>query len=296
MDLASNYSPSWTVDDLQIDSSRLGRPWRVLVQRPLEQRDLPWIWILHGRTSSADEMRPLLRALAEAMDAGTIPSCVVAAPDAPDGHRESWWVDSDYEPPIGAPPDELSGRAGLAIETSLLTDLVPAVEAHYGAVVTPADRIVAGISMGGAAALRWLLVRPDLFGSAILLSPAVFQQSDPPGSAMRTPGPYNIESSIFDTGRYAEVLHYPTLLERRPPGGPVVKVVTLVGDGELPRSDGTRRFDLDLEAARLHAILKIHPGFESHLRVVEGVHDWPTWERGVVEALAVLTAGRDENA
>ena len=285
-------SRTWVIDELEVAARSLGRPWRVLVQRPvsaLGPEPLPWIWFLHGRSASVADMRPVLAALARAMDDGAVPPYVVAVPDAPDGHRESWWIDSDYRPPDDAPHDELSRRPGLPLESSLLLEALPAIEARYGGPDTPAQRIIAGISMGGGAALRWAITHPETFGAALLLSPAVFEQSVPPGSAMRQPGPYNVESQIFDTGTYGRVLHYPTLLSQRPVRDTVTPVVTVVGDREAPRMAGAERHDLDLEAARLHASLKLRPDFASSLRIIDGDHDWPTWERAVVLALEVLT-------
>jgi S-formylglutathione hydrolase FrmB len=285
----------WTVDDLHVESRLLGEPWRVLVQRPTHpadpaaRRGLPWIWLLHGRTASAAEMRPTLSSIAAAIRTGDLPPAIVVCPDAPEDHRTSWWVDSDLVPPASQEAEIPRGRL---LETSLLDEVRLALEAMYGAPSGPANRIISGISMGGGAALRWLLVRPDLFGSAVLLSPAVFEDLPVAGSAMRRQGVFDVEASIFDTHVYAELLHYPTLLAAIPDDRALTPVVILVGDEESIRSDQVGRHDLDLEAARLHAALKLHPAFRSSLRVVGGGHDWPVWERGVVTALRVL-AGRE---
>jgi len=280
----------WVIEDLEIDSATLGETWRLLVQRPCNRaaaRGLPWIWLLHGRNGSIADMRPLLVAIAGAMRAGDLPPAVVAAPDAPDDHRTSWWIDSDHLPDgaEGIPPGRL-------LERSLLGDVLPSVEARYGAPDGPASRVIGGISMGGGAALRWLLVRPDLFGSAVLLSPGVFERLPAHGSAMRRRDVVDVEGSIFDSGRYAERLHYPTLLDAVDPDRPPARVVVLVGDEEPVRLDPVDRRDLELEAARLHAALKIHPAFHPSLRVVGGGHEWALWERGIVTALRIL-AGRE---
>ena len=102
-------------------------------------------------------------------------------------------------------------------------------------------------------------------------------------------------ADIFDTDRYEQLLHYPTLLASIPPDRPRSRVVTVVGDREPIRSDHGHRRDLDLEAARLHAALKIHSAFESSLRVIGGAHELPVWERGLVTGLQVL-AGRERTA
>jgi enterochelin esterase-like enzyme len=278
----------WTTDDDTVESEIIGRPWRLLVQRPADRSlagRMPWLWLLHGRTASIEDMRAVLAAAAEAMAHAEVPPMVIVAPDAPEGHRTSWWVDSGYEPPEGS-----SVERGLRLETALLDDVRPAVEAAYGVDLGPEERSIGGISMGGGAALRFLIVRPDLFGAAVLLSPAVFEALpvDPPGRTVAR----DVEAEVFQRARYAEVLHYPTLLEAVEPQRPVARVITVVGDGEPVREDAAGRHDLELEASRLHATLKRHPAYDSSLRVVGGGHTWPMWQRGVVTALQVLS-GRD---
>jgi enterochelin esterase-like enzyme len=280
------------VDDVEIHSPAIGANWRVLVQRPAAPptRSLPWLWLLHGSTSSADDMRPVLLAAARAMDDGAVPPMIIAAPDAPDGQRSSWWVDSSYEPPADQPEavGERVPRAGRALERGLLGDVLPALEERYGSPSRVVDRVIGGISMGGAAALRWLLVRPDLFGAAILLSPAVYHPSPAEGSSARLTGAFGVGPKLFDPDRFRELMDYPTLLTARPLEAAPTKIIMLVGDEEPVQSNETGRCDLDLEAMRLHAALKVHEGFQSMLRVVGGGHDWPVWERGIVEVLELL--------
>lgn len=285
----------WVVDDRQVESTQLGTPWRVLVQRPadaLDARGLPWIWLLHGRNGSGDEMRPLLAAVASAMRAGELPPALLVVPDAPAGHATSWWVDSDHVP-TGHAADEVPH--GRRLESSLLDEVRPQLEAAYGEPEGPSGRVIGGISMGGGAALRWLVVRPDLFGAAVLLSPGVFADLPVAGSAYRRRDVVDVEASIFDTDRYEQLLHYPTLLATVEDGRPPSRVVVLVGDDEPVREGPAGRNDLDLEAARLHATLKTHPAYEPSLRVVDGGHDWPVWERGAVTALQVLAGQEQED-
>lgn len=280
------------IDDRWVESPLLGELWRALILRPdgLPVGDLPWLWLLTGRTDSADGVRSVLVAAGDAMASGRLTPHVVVVPDAPAAHRTSWWVDSAFVPH----PEAISQvEPGRLLESSILTDVRPALEHQYGPPRGPEQRIIGGISMGGGAALRWLLVRPDLFGSAVLLSPAVFAALPVQGTPGRRRDVVDVEGDIFDTDRYERLLHYPTLLASVPPDRTRAHVVTVVGDQEPARSDHGNRRDLDLEAARLHAALKIHPAFESSLRVVGGRHELPVWERGLVTALQVL-AGRDD--
>ena len=150
--------------------------------------------------------------------------------------------------------------------------------------------------MGGAAALRWLLVRPELFSSAVLLSPAAFAKLPATGSTYRRRDVVDVESSIFDTEEFGRLLHYPTLLAAVDRDRGPAQVVVLVGDEEPIRIDDIDRRDLELEAARLHTTLKTHPAFRPSLRVVGGGHDWPVWERGIVTALRLLREGGRQSA
>ncbi|MDQ3450971.1 MAG: esterase family protein [Actinomycetota bacterium] len=294
----------WLVHDLVIDSPVLGQSWRVLVQAPSGSppHRLPWIWLLHGSTASADEVGPVLTAAAEAMSSGDIAPMIIAVPDAPEGYRSSWWVDSSYAPSEPQPQPHVVGgfiaSPGRPLERALLEDLLPAAETRFGPRPGAAQRTIGGISMGGAAALRWLIVRPDLFGSAVLLSPAAYDPWPSLDSSARATGAFGVGDEIFEPSRFGELMHYPTLLADRPAGPTTARVVIIVGDEEPVQSseaaggDLASRCDLDLQAARLHATLKERPDFRSSLRVVGGGHDWPVWQRGIVTALGIL-AGRE---
>ena len=280
------------MDELVVASPILGDSWRVLVQRPeagTGQR-LPWLWLLHGSTSTADELRPLLVVAASAMSAGDLCPMIIAAPDAPEGYRSSWWVDSTYAPPDGEPlrVGEFVARPGRALERALLGDVLPAVEEQVGPPPSADQRIIGGISMGGATALRWVLVRPDLFGSAVLLSPAAYEPLPPDDASARATGAFGVGGTLFDPDRFRELMHYPTLLDARQPSDRPTRVVIIVGDEEPMQVSGTRRCDLDLEAARVHAALKVRTDLRSSLRVVAGGHEWPVWENGIVQALRLV--------
>jgi enterochelin esterase family protein len=66
----------------------------------------------------------------------------------------------------------LTGAAGL--ESFIFDDLLPVVETRYGVPTSPARRVLAGHSLGAVAALHLSARRPDLFGSVIAGSPALW--------------------------------------------------------------------------------------------------------------------------
>ncbi len=301
-----------------------------------------WVWVLHGRGSSAAEVRPVVESIAAAACAGILPPCVVVAPDGPWSRRMSWWVDSSYTGTAGGPPP------GFPVETGLLTEALPWVERvvgdglpKSGAVV---GRTVVGLSMGGSVALRWLL-RPDrLFDSALLLSPAVYRAEPPFASSARTSGAFGRGGEVFDAVTFAALAGWESLLDAAAgvagwPGDLAgdrageragyglgrlsprlrprarLRVVTLIGDGELAQDGPSRRaspgrasdevggrvkpdagavpYDLDLQAARLHAALRRRPDIDAHLRIVGGGHDVDFWAATVVDGLRLTLAGLD---
>ncbi len=307
-----------------------------------------WVWVLHGRESSAAEVRPVVEAIAAATDAGILPPCVVVAPDGPWSRRMSWWVDSSYAGTAGGPPP------GFPVETGLLTEALPWVERVVGDGLPNSGanvgRTVVGLSMGGSAALRWLL-RPDrLFDSALLLSPAVYRAEPPFASSARTSGAFGRGGEVFDALTFAALAGWESLLDAAVgvagwPGDLAgdrageragdragdglgrlsprlrprarLRVVTLVGDGELAQDGPSRRttavdreveetggrgdpdagavpYDLDLQAARLHAALRRRPDIAAHLRVVGGGHDVDFWAATVIDGLRLTVAGLDE--
>lgn len=270
------------------------------------------IWVLHGRGGSAEEVRPVVAAIAAAAEAGLVAPCTVIAPDGPWSDRMSWWADSAYRGGAqGGPP------AGAAVETGLLREVLPVIEDAGGfgprehvsgaaGFQPPTSRLVVGISMGGSAALRWLLRSDFLFQAAVLLSPAVYPSAPPYISSARTSGAFGVGPAIFDSARFAAVAGWEALLHERRPAPCRLRVMTLVGDTELLQDGpgqlaghsagrtgehaGSVPYDLDLQAAQLHAALRRQPDVDSHLRVVGGGHDVALWQASVVDALQIAAA------
>jgi S-formylglutathione hydrolase FrmB len=235
------------------------------------------------------ELVPALAAVRDAVRSGALPAHVVVAPDAPWSNRASFWLDSRYA------GDSAGGvAAGRPVESAMLADLLPAAEQRIGPPSGRDRRAVGGVSMGGAAALRWALTRPALFGAAVLLSPAVYIGLPPDGSSMRAFGAFGNAGARFDAGRYEE-LAYPALLSRRSPAGAPLSVAILVGDREPPLTDGSAMRDLDLEAARLHAALKRQPSVHSALRVRGGGHDWSFWRPALLDGLAIVSESSSDS-
>lgn len=254
----------------QVPSQLLAADVDVLVLSPPVPSPPPaWLWLLHGRSASIGDMRPVLQALGAAMADGTLRPYVVAAPDAPWSDRAGWWVD-------GAHP----------IESALLGEVLPTLEARLGAPRSREARLVGGISMGGAGALRFALVHQEMFCAAALLSPAVYSGSVPDESSIRSSEAFTSARGGSDPlGRFADLLDFQRLLAARPVAGLPTRVAIVTGDRE-PVQDATGQpADLDLCAAKLHAALKRRTDVSTSLRVLGGGHDWPFWAQAVVDVV-----------
>ena len=122
------------------------------------------LYLLHGRGDSMSAWMRMQGTLDELIANGDIPPTIAIMPDAPWSSRASYYVDSAYR---GADP-------GRPVETAFTQDLIAHVDSTYRTVASRNGRGVAGYSMGGYGAIRYSLAHPDLFGAAIVLSPAVY--------------------------------------------------------------------------------------------------------------------------
>ena len=125
----------------------------------------PVIYLLHGaygnhtnmqeRFSTSDIMNDLI-------GSGKMPEAIVCFVDG----FNSYYVDGP----------------AFAMETALIEDLIPYIEAKYHGMGTKEGRIIGGISMGGYGAARYAMKYPEYFSAALLLSPAVWQNATGTGS------------------------------------------------------------------------------------------------------------------
>ena len=97
-------------------------------------------------------------------DAG-LPSPVVVAID----HGNALRVDE-----LGPYPCDHGGGRLRYLMRAIATQLVPRVTAELGAASGPENTVLGGSSMGGLAALFGHLTRPDVFGGALAMSPALW--------------------------------------------------------------------------------------------------------------------------
>jgi len=143
-------------------SASLGRDVGYAVQLPPSyatgDRRYPVLYVLHGLFESPAfwEERGLPKLLEELWTSGDVPEMVVVAVDG----DNSFFVDG----PLGA------------YERLVTRDLVAHVEATYRATPGRDGRALLGISMGGYAALRIALSRPELFRAVAAHSAVVLDE------------------------------------------------------------------------------------------------------------------------
>lgn len=273
--------PSGTIRQASTQSGTLGERIDYEVYLPAgyarSSARYPTIYLLHGR---GDTMQAWTREKADLdrlMATGAIPPMIAVMPDAPWSERASWYVDSKY---TGADP-------GQPVETALTRDLVKAVDSRYRTVAGRWGRAVGGYSMGGAGALRWVLAHQGLFGSAIVLSPAVFTPLPPADDDLRNYGAFGVGDRLFVDARYT-ALNYPALLAKVDPRLPI-HIFLAVGDKEYVEPDpANAHHDLDFEEAIAYNQLKRTPGVTADWRVLGGGHDWGTWQPAFVEGIQDL--------
>ncbi|MGI5818908.1 MAG: alpha/beta hydrolase [Armatimonadota bacterium] len=123
------------------------------------ERRFPVLYWLHGSLGGLPGIVPLSTHFGSAMRAGHIPPMVVVFAN---GLRLSLWVDS-------------KDRA-MPLETIVVEELVPHIDATFRTIASREGRIVEGFSMGGYGAARLGLKHPEMFGAASSLSGGPLQR------------------------------------------------------------------------------------------------------------------------
>lgn len=251
----------------------------------------PVIYLLHGRGDKQAAWTTIKPDLDRLIAENRIPGVIAIMPDAPASRRASYYVDSQF---TGSPQARLP--AGESVETAFTRDLIAHVDATYPTRTDRNSRLIAGYSMGGYGALRHSLAHPELFGAAIVLSPAVYVPLPPPDSSTREFGAFGKGAAAFDDHVYAS-LNYPALIPSFRARGLSLVLFIAVGDDEHALDNPAEAtHDLDYEAHTLYNRIRRVPGMDAQLRVINGGHNWGTWRptfiEGVIYAFAQLQAGR----
>lgn len=286
MGWASALRAEGTIQPRTVSSIRLGRDIAYQVYLPPEYEATgtkrhPVLYLLHGRGDRMSAWTAIKPELDRLIGEGRIPAVIAIMPDAPSNRRAGYYIDSQFTGAGGLP-------AGEAVETAFTEDLIAHVDATYQTRTDRAGRIVAGYSMGGYGALRYALAHPELFGAAIVLSPAVYFPLPPPDSSTREFGAFGRGAQPFDESIYT-AKNYPALIPAFAAKKLPLVLFIAVGDDEHALAEPAQAsHDLDYEAHTLYNQVRRVPLITAQLRVVDGGHDWDTWRPTFVEGIAYV--------
>jgi enterochelin esterase-like enzyme len=238
----------------------------------------PVLYLLHGRGDKMAAWTTIKPDLDRLIGEHRIPAVIAVMPDASSSRRAGYYIDSQFAGTKDLP-------AGEAVESAFTRDLVAHVDATYPTRPERNSRIVGGYSMGGYGALRYSLAHPELFGAAIVLSPAVYFPLPPPDSSTREFGAFGKGPAVFDADTYT-ALNYPATIPAFVAKGLPLVMFIAVGDDEHALADPAQAaHDLDYEAHTLYNKIRRVPKTTSQLRVVAGTHNWDTWRPTFVEGI-----------
>ena len=243
----------------EFDSAALQRKWSYAVYLPdgYETSNLkyPVLYLLHGHGQDLyawvnyGHIQPTTD---ELIAHGEIPPAIIVMPDA----GMTWFVDRKEK-----------------METAVIKDLVGDVQRTFRVIDDRKGRVIAGLSMGGYGALRFVLKYPEMFAAAGLLSPAIYDPEVPQGSGARRAGVFG--AAEFDPQVWKE-LNYPTLWDAFLAKKIAVPMYINSGDDD--------DFFIEAEATRLYSLLRKN-GQPAELRIVDGAHRWPVWESTIGDAM-----------
>ncbi len=238
----------------------------------------PAVYLLHGRGDKMTAWTTIKPELDRMIAEGRIPAVIAIMPDAPSSRRAGYYIDCRF-----TGTDKLP--AGEAVESAFTQDLVAHVDTSYPTKADRLGRIIVGYSMGGYGALRYALVHPELFGAAIVLSPAVYFPRPPPDSSTREFGAFGRGAQLFDNAIYT-AKNYPAVIPAFVATGLPLVMFIAVGDDEHANANPFEAsHDLDYEAHTLYNQIRRVPKITAQLRVVDGGHNWNTWRPTFVEGV-----------
>ena len=193
------------IQQAKFASATLGRDYHYYIYLPAgyetSGKRYPVFYLLHGRGDNMSAWATITRDLDRLFASGDLPPFLAVMPDFPSSSKAGYYVDSAYTG-VDYPAE--------AVETAFFTELIPEIDKAYRTIPDRQSRAVAGYSMGGYGALRYLLAHPDKFMGAVVMSPAVYTPLPPAGSSTREFGAFGKGSQLFDAAAY-QSKNYPAL-------------------------------------------------------------------------------------
>ncbi len=258
-------------------SKQLDKEWNYSIYLPPDyyskpNHQFPVVYLLHGMTNNCNSFNKnnFAQIFNKLINEKKFPQAIFVAAD---GFKYSWWVNS-----------KVYGN----LENAIIQDLIPMIEEKYRIEKSRNKRIISGISMGGYGALRLALLYPELFCSAVLLSPAVFYPL--PGDEVIYSGSnahgWYYTFVVGETrgkgvfGKPFDPMYYLSLNYRRLFPGYLKKnmrVKFYVGYGNKDNvTDNATKNMIAYFRSRRYPIEIVE---------IPGGHDWATWKKGYAQML-----------
>lgn len=257
----------------QFDSVALGHPLAYSIYLPEGYGDAsasyPVMYLLHGLGGGETDWinaGGAARTANRLIASGTIAPMVIVMPDG----ASSWYVNSRER---GGPGD---------FETAIGHDLQDHIEETYNVRNDRAGRAIAGLSMGGFGALRFAMLTPERYMSAVSLSGAIVTDDTPdtPVTAQQIKlfrtafgSPFN--ATIFNAEnifRYIEGVSNSTIKPSL--------LITVGDDDYFNLYDGAFALFKSLKARKIPV----------EFRVTDGNHSWRLWSQEIETALRFIDA------
>ena len=177
--------------------------------------------------------------------------------------------------PTFGPASWYADGAAEKVESAMMEELIPFIEANYKVGNQRAQRAIAGLSMGGYGALNISLHYPERFCAAGIISPAIYDPLPPETSAARRT-PQFVRNGQFDAATWT-ALNYAARLDGYKNGTARVPMWIVAGDHDY--------LGIALMSAGLYSrMLAIQPTMVE-LRIVDGDHEWLTFRDALPQTL-----------
>jgi diacylglycerol O-acyltransferase / trehalose O-mycolyltransferase len=286
------------VSDYSFQSAAMGDVQHVDVMLPAgyasSDRRYPVLYLLHGSFGTYHDwvdngVEQLI---------GNLPLIVVMPDDGPDGSYSDWY--GNVVGTTGPVP---------AWETYHTGELIPWIDAHLRTIADRSGRFIAGLSSGGAGAIKYAAANPGMFGAAGSFSGADDTDLDWPSYpaaseglwlATLAPGDGPDGHCTWGDPVSQQVIwrdNDPTYLAGNLAGTPLFLAS---GDGQPgPYDDPTDPSTYPAAAATETVVWQMNQAFVQALDAAgvphtdyfygAGTHSWPYWKRDLTHFLAWLT-------
>jgi putative tributyrin esterase len=250
-------APAVAMQDVRFFSTSLNRemPYRVFLPSTLTPgQKLPVVYLLHGGGGDFRDW-----SICSDVSHYSAQGLILVMPE---GH-------SSYYTNAALKPED-------KYENYLLSDLISDVEARFPAVRNREGRAIVGVSMGGFAAVKLALSRPEMFIFSGAISPAI----DVPSrrfSFRRVQQSWRFRSIFGPDGSQSREANNPFILVRSAEPAKTPYLYITAGEQE-PLLEPIRRF-----VSRLH---EYHYSYEFHTKA--GGHDWNEWDAQIPGCFAAL--------